>query len=178
MRGPPSYEDANSSPSKLDVTRGIYEDAANSSAEKMYQQTMQNTESAKGLLKGGETFESGLGNPEQAAQLDAVRSKVVMPQVDRAFEDLRHRKTRESDTAHFSKLATASEMVGQEQAMNYQKALEKYKRKQARKKARAQMLGTVLGVVGGVVGGVYGGPAGAAAGYAGGNAIGNAVGGA
>ena len=172
--GIPKYESVNSSPNALSTTRGMYDDAMSSSADKIYQKTMEGTEQAKGLLKTNEAFESGLGKPVDQAQLEAIRTKYNSG-VSLQRENLRNQMTTRASAANFSKLAAASEAVAQEQELNYAKALEKYKRKQARKKARSQLAGTVLGIVGGVVGGVVAGPGGAMAGYAAGNAVGTAA---
>lgn len=170
----PDYNAVNRGEGALQLTRDVYRDAMDSAPDKMYANTMENTDQAKGLLNPGTTgLETGLGR-DQRAMGEAIRNKhSKLASVDDAR--LRFDMKTQAQNKNFEKLQVAADMVGQEQAMNYEKALAKYKQKLARKNARAAIVGQVLGIAGGIVGGIYGGPGGASAGYAAGNMVGTSV---
>lgn len=157
----------------LKHTGGIADDALKSSSAQTYADNMQGTGAAKGLLGGGQAFTSGLGG-QPSPMSQAIERKSTAK-----FNDgqgaIKAKVKADSADQYFTKLATVKELVGQEQEMNYQKALAKYKADQARKAARAGIVGEVLGIVVGVVAGIYTGGTGAAAGYQGGKMAGQAI---
>lgn len=159
----------------LEATGLVYDSAVNSSADKQLSNNLRGTESARGLLGPDANFEQGLGGQDKALS-QAIQNKYSQVQGgrDRQFQ---HEQKNMANQMHFEKVQHASELVNQEQQMNFQKAIEKKKREQASKAARGALVGQVLGIVVGAVAGAYTGGAGAAAGYAAGNAAGSAIGG-
>ncbi len=153
----------------LTTTKDIYKDASTSSTQAMDQASDKNIESARGLLASDSAFENNLGRSD--AMSEAIRNRYA-PQQGLQERRQRFDNSIENSNRYVDKLRQASALVGQEQDLNYKKAVEVYKAKVARKDGRAAVIGSVLGIVGGVVGGVFGGPAGAAAGYQAGSMIG------
>ncbi len=161
-------------------TGSIYDQAMASSPDKVYQQNMRGTGAAQGLLSDNGSYDKGLSDQPMS---QAIQQK-YMRQYSTQNQALQNQEKNAADEQYFNKLSHANQMVQEEQAMNYQKRMQKYQQDLARKRARGAVVGQVLGVVGAVVGGVAGAFAGgvgaapgAAAGYAGGQALGNAIGG-
>ncbi len=105
---------------------------------------------------------------------DAIRSKYTR-EYNQGAQAQRTDAKLEAGKQYFDKLSSVKMAVGQEQEMNYQKALEKWKADQRRKAARAGLVGNVLGIVSGAVAGYFTGGAGTLAGYQAGNAAGQAL---
>ncbi len=158
----------------LAATGLVYDSAMGSSNESHLANNLRGTETAKGLLGPDQKFESGLGGDR--ALSEAIQNKYSRIQGGRD-QQFKHEQKNMASQMHFEKLQHASEMVNQEQNMNFQKALEKKRRDKAAKAARGALVGQVLGIVGAAVAGYFTGGAGAAAGYAAGNAAGSAIGG-
>ena len=154
-------------------TGGIFRDARDTSSQSTLAQNQQGTGAAKGLLTGADPLASSLGGQPNPMH-DAIKAK-YMGEYNQQNKALQTQQGLEAKTQYFEKLSKVKQAVGEEQEMNYQKALAKYKQDQARKAARAGLVGNVLGIVVGTVAGIYSGGAGAAAGYAAGNAAGNAI---
>lgn len=159
----------------LAATGLVYDNAMNSSADSTLANNLRGTEGAQGLVHPDASFEQGLGG-DQGALSQAIENKTQRIHAGRQ-QQFQHEQKRMADQMQFEKVQHASELVNQEQNMNFQKALEKRRREQASKAARAGIVGQVLGIVVGAVAGAYTGGAGAAAGYAAGNAAGQAIGG-
>lgn len=130
---------------------------------------------ARGLLQPQGNFSEQLGMQSQPALTEAIRNKTNR-QYHTEDQELKRSMKMDAKNAHFNKLQAASQLASDEQRINVQKAIAKYKAKMAKKAARGQLLGSVLGIAGGVVGSIYGGPAGGAAGAAVGQGAGQAIG--
>lgn len=171
--GAPEYNSVNHSEADLTDTRGLFRDAMATDSGTTLKQNMQGTEAAKGLLNAPDPIAAAQGGAPNPMH-DAIKAKYTGA-YNQEHQALQNTQSLEAKTQYFDKLSKVKQAVGEEQEMNYQKALAKYKQDQARKAARAGLVGNVLGIVVGAVAGAYTGGAGAAAGYAAGNAAGNAV---
>lgn len=171
--GAPHLEDQTAN--DLNITGGLYADAMKSSGAGLLAENSKGTERAQGLMNAPDTFQQGLGGQPNPMS-DAIRNK-YMGEFNQGQRALKTQQKMDASNQYFDKLAKVKEMVGQEQQMNFEKAMAKYKAEQAKKAARGALVGQVLGIVGAVVAGAYTGGAGAAGGYMAGNAVGNAIGG-
>jgi hypothetical protein len=132
---------------------------------------------AQGLLNQGGDFSQTLGMADQGALSQAIKNKANKSFVADS-QDLKRTASLDAKNAHFSKLQTAGQLSADEDKVNFQKAMAKYKAKMAKKAARGQLLGNVLGIAGAAVGAFAGGPAGAVAGAQLGQGVGQMAGGA
>ncbi len=154
----------------------VYDEAMGSSAQAELSNNLEGTESARGLLQPNQNFERGLGsaNPQDDGMSQAIQNK-YMGKFNQEQDAFKNVQKLDAQKQSFDKVSQASQLVNQEMAMNFEKALEKEKRRRASKAARAGIVGNVLGIVVGAVAGYFTGGAGAAAGYAAGNAAGSAI---
>ncbi len=157
----------------LESTGILFDQARSSSSAGNLANMNQGTQAAQGLLKPSTQFDKGLGSDPMSS---AIQQK-YQQQYGVKSRMQQHADKHQAEADHFNKLEQTHRLVADEQQMNYNKRMEKYKREQAAKRARGAVVGQVLGVAGAVVAGIYSGGTGAAAGYAAGSAVGGAIGG-
>lgn len=167
----PNY-DAVNAPGSIPNTQEVFDAANTGSADKRYQSAMSGTEAAKGLLGPDRGFEQSLGRGDAMSTAIQQKQNRVQSLED---EQLKFAVKNKSDEARFNQLMSAQDLVGKEQAMNYQKAIARYKAKMISKAQRSALVGQMLGLVGAVGGGVAAGPGGAMAGMAAGQTVGTAA---
>lgn len=166
--------------------REVSNDAAGSTRESVGAEQSRGIEQARGLMAGSGGLD--LGGPQNPALSDAIKRK-FSAEGNMGLERAGLTARANTSDQFIRKLNTASTLAGEEQRINFERALLKRKMKQAKKAARGQLVGNVLGIVGAVAGGVIGtfaapgagtaaGAAiGAQAGMALGSGVGNAIGG-
>lgn len=172
--GMPDYNAVNMGDRATPITHDLAVNARNETNDQVYGSLMGGTERAKGLLPSS-NLDTSLGrvNPMTAAIAQRTNRATSLEDAKLKFE-----MGQKAKDLHFEKLMRAEQAVGQEQNMNYQKALAKWKQKQAAKAARAGLIGAVLGTGGAIAGAAIGGAPGAVIGQAGGSLVGSAAGGA
>jgi hypothetical protein len=170
--GMPNYDQVNAGDAATPMTAGLRDSARAATNESALGSMSQNVDSAKGLLKGDTGFERGLGRSNPMS--DAIAQKTGRS-VSLADDQLKFNMQNKAKDAHFDQLIQAQDAVSKEQALNYQKAVARWKAKQQAKQGRAALVGSVLGIGGAIAGGAMGGPGGAMAGSAAGNIVGQAA---
>lgn len=170
--GMPNYDQVNAGDAAAPMTAGLRDSARAATNESTLNSMSENMGQAKGLLKGDQAFESGLGRSNPMSEAIAQKTGRAVSFAD---DQMKFNMQNKAKDAHFDQLIQAQDAVSKEQALNYQKAVERWKAKQQAKQARAALVGAVLGIGGAIAGGAMGGPGGAMAGSAAGNLAGQAA---
>lgn len=171
--GIPDYDKVNSAIGSTPITHGITDAAHKETNDSQFNSLMANTGQAQGLM-AGDNFDQSIG---MSTPMSAAISQRANKAAGLERAKLNHEMGEKAKDMHFQKVVQAEKLSGQEQNMNYQKALLKWKQKQASKAARAGLIGAVLGTGGAIAGAYYGGAGGAMAGQAAGSLVGNMSGG-